>query len=199
MGPRNPASPTRPADDLNKKPLPVVAIHRAWVRLHQQHLAAKFFGKAGRFRFDAPRGEFGVLYAGQDEACAFIEAFGDPLDIRILSYRVLAEYCLSSVRTARPLRLVDLTGPGLRQVGADARLTGGDDYAYSQVWAASLWRHPDQVDGLLYRARHDPSLQAAAVFDRARAVVRTTRLRCLGDDRAGLGRLLDRYGFGLVD
>lgn len=139
-----------------------------------------------------------MLYAGQDEAGAFVEVFGDPLDVRLLALRPLKQFCLSAVRAKRPLRLVDLTGPGLRRLGVDARLTGGDDYQCSQPWARALWGHPDAPDGLLYRARHDPSRQAVAIFDRAAAAIRTKKLCRLTDNPHTLARLLDLYGFGLI-
>jgi hypothetical protein len=174
-------------------------VDRAWVRLHRCRALGLHFGKACRHRFDAPHGEFGVLYAGQDDACAFVEVFGDPLDPRILSLRTLEQYCLTDPRVTRPLRLVDLTGSGLRQIGADARLTGGADYEFSRRWALGLWAHPEEPDGILYRSRHDPSLHAVAMLDRVRGILRTTRRRRLVEDRAALARLLDRYDFGLID
>lgn len=33
-----------------------------WIRLHECGRAAKFFGRTGENRFDAPAGEYGVLY-----------------------------------------------------------------------------------------------------------------------------------------
>ncbi len=199
MARRDPAPASGPPGNLHARPLKLTTTDRAWVRLHRCRLAAEHFGRGRRHRFDAPNAEFGVLYAGQDEACAFVEVFGDPLDVRLLSLHVLEQYCLAEVRVTRPLRLVDLTGPGLRQLGADARLTGGADYAYSRRWALGLWGHPDRPDGILYRSRHDPSLLAVAVLDRAGPALRTTRRRALTEDRAALGALLDRYGFGLID
>ncbi len=199
MAPRNPAPVGGPPGNLRERPLNLITTDRAWVRLHRCRLAAKHFGRDRRHRFDAPNGEFGTLYAGQDDACAFIEVFGDPLDARLLSLRTLAQYCLSDVRVARPLRLVDLTGPGLRRLGADARLTGGVDYQASRDWALALWAHPDQPDGILYRSRHDPSLQAVGVLDRAGSALRMARRRGLAEDRAALAALLDRYDIGLID
>jgi hypothetical protein len=103
------------------------------------------------------------------------------------------------VRTGRPLDLVDLTAQGLSQLTADDRLTSGDDYGLSQRWAQALWAHPDQPDGLVYRARHDPSKEAVAIFDRASPTLRLRRLRRILDDQAHLAQILDRYGFALVE
>ena len=70
------------------------------------------------------------------------------------------------IETTEPLRLVDLTGPGLPRLGADARLADGD-HQVSQAWSAAFHGHPDRPDGILYRARHDPSRFAVAIFERA--------------------------------
>ena len=198
-GRHSPAPATVPPNDLHARTLSLRQMDRTWVRLHRCRVQATHFGRARKYRFDAPKGEFGVLYAGENDACAFIEVFGDPLDVRILSLRVLEQYCLTDIRATRPLRLVDLTGPGLRHLGADARITGGGDYEASRRWALGLWAHPDKPDGNLYRSRHDPSLQAVAVLDRAASTLRIRGRRRLANDRAVLAGLLDRYGFGLID
>jgi hypothetical protein len=140
-----------------------------------------------------------VLYAAEDDFCAFVEVFGDPLDIRVVSRADLRQYCLSRVTASRALRLVDLTAQGLSQLGADGRLTSGDDYGLSRRWAHALWGHPGQPDGLVYRARHDPSKESVAIFDRANRTVRPRRLRRILDDVARLAEILDRYGFALLE
>ncbi len=81
---------------------------------------------------------------------------------------------------SRPLRLVDLTGPALSQIGADGRLTTGR-YDISQQWALALHQHPEQPDGLLYRSRHDPSQLCAAIFDRAADALTASPLGSLAD------------------
>ena len=47
-----------------------------WCRIHRVAKAPLYFGKSGASRFDAPAGEFGVLYVGRDAHCAFIETYG---------------------------------------------------------------------------------------------------------------------------
>src|SRR6478735_5682570 len=44
-----------------------------------------FFGRSGLNRFDAPAGEYGVLYAGESVECAFIETFGSATGIRAIT------------------------------------------------------------------------------------------------------------------
>ncbi len=83
------------------------------------------FGRSGDNRFDAPDGEFGVLYAGKDERCAFIEVFGHATGMRFVEQSELAARGLARIAPRRPLRLVNLTGEGLARLGADARLDLG--------------------------------------------------------------------------
>ncbi len=199
MGPRNPAPHPEPPSDLHTRALPIRSAEGLWTRLHACRRSARFFGKSGQHRFDAPAGEYGVLYAAEDDFSAFIEVFGDPLDIRVVSQADLRQYCLSAVTASRPLHLIDLTAEGLSQLGADVRLTSGDDYALSQRWARALWGHPRHPDGLVYPARHDPSKESVAIFGRAGRAVRTRRLRRIVDDLARLAAILERYGFALVE
>ncbi len=198
MGPRSLAPHPEPPPDLRTRPLPLRSARGPWIRLHVCDRSARFFGKAGLHRFDAPAGEYGILYAGEDDFCAFVEGFGDPLDTRVVSRSDLRERCLSKVTSNRPLHLVDLTAQGLSQLGADGRLTTGDDYSLSQRWARALWDHPYQPDGLVYRARHDPSKESVAIFDRARSALSLRRLSRILDDQARLAQILDHYGFALV-
>lgn len=199
MGPRKPAAHPEPPSDLRTRALPLRHAVGPWVRFHACRRAALFFGKSGLHRFDAPGGEYGILYAGEDVFCAFIEVFGDPLDLRLVSRAHLRSYCLSQITTSRSLRLIDLTAHGLCGLGADGRLTSGDDYALSQRWARALWDHPQQPGGLVYRARHDPSKESVAIFDRAWRALRAQRPKGILDNLARLGQTLDRYGFALVD
>lgn len=171
-----------------------------WVRSHARGRDPIFFGRSGQTRFDAPAGQYGVLYVAADAQGAFVETFGRRLGVRLLYLRDFVSRELTLVTAARPLRLVDLTGPGLSHIGADARLTAAD-YALSQRWALAFFEHPDGPDGLLYRSRHDPSCLCAAIYDRAASALTATSLGSLADPtNAGLlADLLDRYDYALID
>jgi RES domain len=75
----------------------------------------------------------------------------------------LQKRALSTVWIDQPLTLTDLTGAGLAHIGADSRLTVGS-YQISQAWALAIWNHPDQVDGIYYRSRMDPSQCCIMLF-----------------------------------
>ena len=139
-----------------------------------------------------------MLYVAEDIHGAFIETFGRQLGARRLPIARVATRTFARVTQNRPLRLVDLVGPGLSRIGADSRLTTGD-YDLSQRWALALHEHPDQPDGLLYRSRHDPSRLCAAIFDRAAGALTATSLGSLADANhtALLADLLNTYEYAV--
>lgn len=189
-----------PPDDLRDRVLPIAAVTGPLHRVHRPARAALFFGKTGENRFDDPAHAFGVLYAGESEACAFIETFAEPLDVPFVTIAHLEKRKLSVIQVTEPLRLVSLVGADLRRIGADARIFAAD-HAVAQAWARALHDHPAGPDGLRYPARHDPGELAVAVFDRAKAKLRAhVAKHTLGDPEAQkvVARLLDRYGLGLV-
>jgi len=187
-----------PPADLARRTLPLRTVSSPWYRFHPPRRPALFFGRTGSGRFDAPAGQFGTLYVAEDAGGAFAETFGQMLDHRSIDEADLSRRHLALIHPPRPLRLADVTGPGLARLGADARLFAGD-HAVAHRWSLAVYRHPQKPDGILYRARHDPSRRAAAVFDRVKGRFRVKDLGRL-DERGNLAllaRLLDRYGFGL--
>ena len=87
--------------------------------------------------------------------------------------------------------------PGLARIGADERLCSGS-HRVAQVWSLSLWSHPDQPDGILYRARHDPERLSVAIYDRASQGLTTQALGPLIDMGDEIFAILDHYNFGLM-
>jgi hypothetical protein len=188
-----------PPPDLAARTLPIADLRSPWFRVHQASHASLYFGRSSDGRFNAPNGEYGVLYAGSDPHCAFIETFGQSTGVSIVTLSALAERGLSRIEAVRALRLVDLTGSGLARLGADERLCSGD-HEVAQRWALAIWAHPARPDGLLYRARHDPSRQGVAIFDRAAPQLRSDWLGGWLDSphRELLAQILDAYGFGVA-
>ncbi len=195
-----------PPVDLASRSLPIVRIKATWWRIYPVAYGPIFFGKTGGNRYDAPTDAsgaraYGVLYVARDPHGAFIETFGHATGKHDVGLATLAQRGLAKVAASRPLRLVDLRGNGLARIGADAALCAGADYALSQAWSAALHDHPRAPDGLIYRARHDPSRFSVALFERAASVVRATPVGKSFLDAKNvrlLGELLDHYGFGLI-
>lgn len=195
-----------PPADLASRPLPIVRIKATWWRIYPLAYGPIFFGRTGNNRYDAPAEAsgaraYGVLYVARDPHGAFVETFGHTTGVRVIDRVALASRGLAKVTAGRPLRLVDLRGHGLARIGADEALCAGPDYAVSQAWSAALHDHPKAPDGLIYRARHDPSRFSVALFDRAGAVIRA---RSVGKSFVDLknehllAELLDTYDFGLI-
>lgn len=197
----DPGNHPRPPADLATRRLPVKVFKGSWIRSHATTRGAVYFGRNARFRFDAPGQEYGVLYVARHAFGAFIETFGhDTGRDRVLDMQELRERALSRIDVLRPLRLVDLRGEGLARLGADAELLTGA-YAVSQAWSLALHDHPANVDGLVYRARHDPSQSCAAIFERAAGALDPAVL--LGEFastalQGTLIEILERYEYGIV-
>ncbi|HXT36785.1 MAG TPA: RES family NAD+ phosphorylase [Chloroflexota bacterium] len=174
-----------------------------WQRLHPLQYGAIHFDTSSQYRFNPTDGAYGVLYCGENLECCLLETV-PRLDtpqhttFRSLSRRVdLAPRALSEIATHHPLRLVDLSGDGLALIGAHAGLCS---CPYDQVrpWSRALWAHPDQPDGLLFRARHNPRLASVALFDRAAddLFVRTT-VPLLALPTRELAEIVNRYRISL--
>jgi hypothetical protein len=179
---------------------------RAGGTLHRAHnvsLGAIFFGPgAGNpplYRFDAPGGEYGVCYLGVDEEAAFVEGvLHRAIPRRIISAKTLASRAISAIHILDDIRAVRLYGQYLVGNGATAAVVHGDDYrGHSQAWSKAIHDHPASADGILYTAKHDDSVMALALFERAaHKIAAGTRHALSGRDLRTL-RLLDRYGIGL--
>jgi hypothetical protein len=195
-----PGKHPEPPADLHARRLPTRAVRNALTRIFQRGRAPLFFGRTVDNRFDAPSRQFGVLYAGNDPHCAFIETFGSAGGARFVTQDELRGRGLADVLPRRPLKLVNLSGSGLSRLSADARLTHGD-HDVAQRWSLALYEHPEKPDGLWYRARHDDSRFAVALFDRARTLVEArVRYSDLGHARAAamVSNLLDHYDLALA-
>jgi hypothetical protein len=189
-----------PPPDLHARRLPIVRLTGPWVRLHRATHEPLFFGSTGRNRFDDPLGHYGVLYVAEEATGAFIEVFGFGVSGGVDTVREseLLTRALASIEVKRPMRLVDLTGAGLSRLGATNELTAGP-HPPAQAWSRALWNHPSRPDGLLYRARHDPSCLSVALYSRVQRHVRAVPLGNLlaPGYRVLLGQILDRYAFSL--
>src|SRR5437660_71924 len=122
-----PTDAALPPPDLRQRRLPLIRLAGPWVRIHRTEHDPLFFGTTRHNRFDDPLGRFGVLYAAQDEAGAFIEVFGSGAigGVNTVQESELLARAYASIHVARPIRLVDLTGSGLARIGATNALTAG--------------------------------------------------------------------------
>jgi hypothetical protein len=161
-----------------------------------------FFGKAGLNRFDSPDGSYGVVYAGRDAHCAFVETFGSVAGTSVVTTSGLKNRALSELKPVRPLRLIDLTISGaLVRIGADARLFSGSR-EIAQLWSRALHDHPSHPDGLLFPSRLDPARHAIAAFeDRAPRLKELARRGWYetGAMRHQLAEIMKHYRLELIE
>jgi hypothetical protein len=155
-----------PADFSDK--LSVIHFPRgSWYRVHQTKYDALFFDRNPSYRFNAPAGQFGVLYMSEAPEGAFAEALlGSRKRPLIVSEAQLQARALT-VFTWRSLVLADFSGYGLAALGLDGRIANGEDYDLCRRWAAWVERHPSKVDGICYLARNAQPTRSVALFERA--------------------------------
>lgn len=183
-----------------------VQVLRAGGTLHRAHnlgRGAIFFGPGAgeppKYRFDAPDGGYGVCCLGLSEEAAFVEGvLHRAIPRRMISERTLSARAISVVHIQEDIRAVRLYGRYLIGNGATAAVVHGDDYTgLSQPWSAAIHNHTAGADGILYTAKHDDSVMALALFDRAaHKIAAGARHPLSGSDLRTL-RLLDRYEVGL--
>jgi hypothetical protein len=158
---------------------------------------ALFFSKLGSERFDDPNKEFGVCYLGWDFHAAFIECFRQRKRFKYVEEAEIAESSILTVKIIKTLTLLDITGSGLAKLGETAYLTSSQSYTESQMFSRTIYEHPDKVDGILYRARHDPDRFGIALYERAKH--RVYGMACQSwSEKADLAEILDHYDLGLI-
>jgi RES domain len=191
-----------PPPDIHSRKIAIFEFNDRMFRTHAIDRSPIYLGKSGQHRFDSPDGSYGVLYAGRDEYCAFIETFARAAGSTTITTTELKNRCLSELKAARTLRLVDLTQSGtLVRIGADARLFSGD-HAISQVWSKAFYDHPFKIDGLLYPSRLDPAKQALALFEgRAPKPIELGRQTWFagGSMRQLLAEIVEHYALAVIE
>ncbi len=157
-------------------------------------------------RFNAPNGEFGVLYLSRDPFGAFIESFGASmvtaaLELRLVSETDLARRCLCRIEVdvdPATVQLVNLAdGYGFSRLGIDGRISTTKQRHVTRQWALELWRHPQRPSGILYRACHDQARLSVVLFDRIGDILRPTCEHNILRDPQRLAAILNHYAIGL--
>lgn len=208
---KKPGTHPLPPPDLAFRELLLVQSKGPWFRFHGLSRDPLYFGKTGENRFDAPQGEYGVLYASLDPHGAFVETFGRGKNLPFITQEELQGRLLAKITASKRLTLVDLTGPGLRRIGADERLAAGE-HEIAQLWSLALWLHPARPHGLMYRARHDPSKISVAIYSHRsggrkgnpkKDTAGLLKVESLGnlmepEHASLLQEILDAYGIGLL-
>jgi RES domain len=195
----SPANPPPPPAWLAGADLPIEELGAGTElhRIHRRVERAVFFGpgpgRAPTHRFDAPGGEFGVLYVGLDFTAAFVETLLRKPAIRIIDLVDLEIRNAAILTAARPLRLVQAYGAGLSRIGCTAALSTAR-YSLAGAWSLAFWSHKDAPDGLIYHSRYNPEHRCAAVFNRRKLALRIVRTSPLLADTARVAGILEAHG-----
>jgi RES domain-containing protein len=157
------------------------------------------FDTSKSYRFNAPDGAYGTCYFGITDDASFVETLlrGEP-PTRLVTMTELRLRRMAQVRVAGALQLVPVRDQYLNGLGVTADISSSQTYERSQLFARALWAHPDQPDGIEYRCRHDNSLMAIALFDRAQDRIEATATEPLDNDVARLLKWRDRWKFRLA-
>jgi hypothetical protein len=187
-----------PPDNFNQRELPCFTTQGPWLRLNRAGYSSSIhFDRSGNGRFDGPDQSYGLLYVG-DKYSAFIECFGRTFEGAV-TVTALRNRNLFEIKSDRPLVLADATGPGLVRMGIDARISSGD-YEYCRTWGQAIWEHPQAVDGIRYRSRHDDNVYSIGLFDRVRDHLTEENLGNLFDENTALlDEILEHYVYALID
>lgn len=198
----NKVQPSRhpdPPQDFNQRELSIVEITQPLYRLHDQKYSALYFSESGNGRFDGADQDYGICYTGLDVYVSFIESFGRTHSKNFVEKSVLQEKFLSEIKPKSPLRIADIRGRALTQIGGDERLSTGD-YSTSRIWAKAIFNHPTKPDGILYRSRHDGDRFCCGLFGSAKNNLIEQSLGTLLalPNIIQLADILAHYNFGLI-
>jgi hypothetical protein len=172
-----------------------------FVRIHPTGHEPLWFGpRAGDSpagRFDAPSGEYRVLYTGENLEAALVETLIRNTTVLLLDFADLDVRSAAVIECTRKVRLAELHGRALRRLQIEAGLVHGP-YRPCRELARAIWQHDAQVDGLAFRSNRNNDLVCHALFDRARDALTVIDDAPLSSDLSALMAVLDAYGVGIA-
>jgi hypothetical protein len=188
-----------PPLDFNTRELPILSSQGTWYRLNDREFSSSlYFDRSGNGRFDGPAQGYGILYVGADVHASWIECYGRTLGEKGVSENTLRQRNLYAIDSQRSLIFADVTGSGLAKMGADARLSSGL-YHVARQWAQAIHDHPQKVDGIRYRSRHDDERYCYGIFDRCSSELQEQNLGNLLESHPSLlAEILNCYDYGLL-
>jgi hypothetical protein len=153
-------------------PVEIIPGRDELVRIHHKDNGAVFFGPApGKLpanRFDAPAGEYRVLYCARRLEGAFVETIlRRPR--RPITEGYVNERAATNLLPRRTLVLAKLYDEGLHYHGIDVAEIAIEDYAPSRTLALAFHAQFANLDGLAYRSRVNNGEICYALFDRVAA------------------------------
>lgn len=169
-----PPPPSVPPDPIVVELPSGTALVRIFDPTRHQSTASSFRFHGPYARFDHHEGEGpdhrpsdspsrGIYYAAFTLSGCLVELFGDT---RVIEF---GDRCVAILTLRRPVRLLDLRGPGALRAGSVAALAKTADRAISQAWARYFYEHSEvygPIEGVLYFNAHNDE-ERLALFERA--------------------------------
>jgi hypothetical protein len=143
------------------------------LRIHQAIYASIFFTRRGLtdtiYRFDAPDGEFGVLYVSQHFEVCMAETiirnrFNSAAPVLSEEYIASRNIATLTALDQDELTLVDLREP-LWPIGGSLEISSTSDYSGPNAWSKALHDLPDEYDGICFPSRYS-NMASIVLFDR---------------------------------
>ena len=166
---------------LNRLLVPVDVEVASLVRMSRAPSREPFWSKLRRYRFDDPKGRFGVLYAGDAIETSFAESviheravFQNGAYVLELA-DFLSRQPVWYAATKTHLQLVDLSGAHLKALGLNNDISAGQAYGESQQWSRAVHQASPRWDGIRYVSRQHNRRYAFALFERSALKVGGTR------------------------
>lgn len=180
------AAPALPGPAFAGRPLVLktVPAGEVWRRMYETRFPNPLGWGPALNRFNDPTGRaFGVVYLGSSAKVAFVETvLRDAADGRgdgcIVEMAEIEKRSLASIRVAKDLRLVDLTGDAPLRMGVPSDVIGARDQTLARQWSVAFHAHPDRPDGVYYPSRLNEE-RCIALYDGAvpkLAAIATPRL-----------------------
>ena len=152
-GPKRLTPPAPPADFAKIDLKTVYPPRRELFRLsHERFGSPLFFNRGGDYRFDSLTAPWGVCYLGDSLLTSFLEVFADRIRQGRIHYAALNTMIAWKVTVPRDLNLLNLEGATLPKIKATLQ-SFVSRYSLSQAWGEAFMRHPEDLDGVIYKGR----------------------------------------------
>lgn len=163
-------------------------------RIYWTTLDSMKFSIGNANRFDAPGGEFGVLYTAAEIEGAFVETVLRR-NGRLIRREKVAARSWTEIILTRSLTVARLYGDGLLWHGQDGSISTSNDYQDARALSLALFEDFPHLDGIAYRSKHDNDRMCYAFFDRAGSTsFRHVTYAKFSDDWPHTEALMTRYG-----
>ncbi len=163
--------------DRLRSGLRTIRLGRVFRVIHRDHRDTPLAAVPKASRFSDPQSRYAVLYAAESVRCAFWETLGRNRFARRrrreLPRSEAEARLVVSIRSERPLALIDLRGDGPVRIGAPSAVAHDGNHAAGRALSAAVHGAVAEADGFLFPSRFTGD-RCVAVFERALAGLQST-------------------------